>query len=165
MEHMVIEFVKLLDPVFGWSAKSQNPEQFLLLTDTILELPDLLDTSHLPPEHQQRVLRARQLRVQMRAGLGRRSLFHRSLPLDLTAGRQLNIAELEAMVRCRAACPKFDLFLVCSMSSNVPQLVILNTTARGCAGLRSSMRTVDTRGATARASNARQRARCVRQRG
>ena len=97
LEHMIITFVQLLDPIFHWTAKSATATQFLELTDGILHALDYLDDSTLPLEHAESVQEARRVRVQMDKGLGRRWLFRRSIPL--TESARYSADELCEMVR------------------------------------------------------------------
>ena len=104
LEHSVIEYVEALEPVFQWCEKSRDPEQFLLLTDTILDLADLTPVAGLISDHAERVERARMLRQQIRSGMGRCHLMQRSIPWQLSRGQTTSIAVLERMVRTTVFC-------------------------------------------------------------
>ena len=86
LEHMVIKYVQLLEPLYQWKRRSHDPEQFLLLKDNIFDKLDEIDASSLPAEHQQRVAQADAVRQDIVKGLGTRWLFKRSLPPELTHG-------------------------------------------------------------------------------
>jgi hypothetical protein len=97
LEHMIKALVNELDPVFGWSSKTQDPTQFLQLTDSILDVVHHVPSSSLSIDCQGNFTKAQFLKEQILRSRGAQWLFQRSIPLSADS-TQLGINQIKARV-------------------------------------------------------------------